>query len=91
MPERSCQEVLGKSAKDNRDYKIIDCQLGLFGGLPKEAFDENVCRRIQEESSEGTIACSKLLKMGQKLDLAVIRGSLDASGVKVIKCALGCF
>jgi hypothetical protein len=90
---------VGKTA-DLLEYRIIECQLGLFGHepdkrivKPAESVSEELRGRLQQYAGEGRIACMSCWEIAQELGIErlAVSSACELMGLKVKCCQLGAF
>jgi hypothetical protein len=95
--------TVGMTAND-AEIHISRCQLGLFGYGPKaegkhkivHAMDEvpeRLAARLRAEADGDSITCAMIWKVADALGFKRIEASsaVEAMGLKVSRCQLGCF
>ncbi len=85
---------------DLLEFRVIECQMGLFGYSPEkrtvrpaaEVSDE-LRRRIEESVVEGRITCAACWKIARDLDTQKmgVSAACEAMGLKVKNCQIGAF
>lgn len=91
-------------AANEADIRISRCQLGLFGYGPKaegkhkivhpmENVPERLAARLRAEAEGGGITCAAVWRAADGLGLTRLEASsaVEAMGLKVSRCQLGCF
>lgn len=90
---------VGKAA-DLLEYRIVDCQLGLFGYLPEkkiakplEEVPEKLKEQILRRATDGKISCAACWGIAHVLglDKLTVGSACESLGVKVVRCQLGAF
>jgi hypothetical protein len=90
---------VGKAA-DLMEYRIVECQMGLFGYSPEkrtvkpaaEVSDE-LRERLLAATVEGRISCAESWRIARELGLAklAVSSACEKLGLKVKPCQLGAF
>lgn len=92
-------EEVGKTA-DLLEYRIIKCQLGLFGYSPEkrivrpsEHVPDDLRRRLLAAVADGKISCSAVWDIAAELSLdkMTVSGACEGLGLKVGPCQIGAF
>lgn len=91
-------------AANDANIRISSCQLGLFGYGPKaegkhkivhamEEVPERLAARIRAEADGEAITCEAVWRVADGLGFKRIEASsaVEAMGLKVSRCQLGCF
>jgi hypothetical protein len=91
-------------AANEAEIRISRCQLGLFGYGPKaegkhkivHAMDqvpERMAARLRAAADDGDITCAAVWKVADGLGYKRIEAcsAVEAMGLKVSRCTLGCF
>jgi len=87
-------------AIDLLDYKIMKCQLGLFGYLPdkkavepKPPADRQLEQAIREALVDQKLACHDAWSIASrfKVPKMIVSGACEALGIKIVSCQLGAF
>ena len=87
-------------AIDLLDYKIMKCQLGLFGYLPdkkavepKPPADRQLEQAIREALVDQKLACHDAWSIASrfKVPKMTVSGACEALGIKIKPCQLGAF
>jgi len=87
-------------AIDLLDYKIMKCQLGLFGYLPdkkavepKPPADQQLELAIREALVDEKLACRDAWSIASrfKVPKMTVSGACEALGIKIKPCQLGAF
>ena len=85
---------------DLLNYRLIKCQLGLFGYRPHKKIAQppadlapNLKEAIAEKVREGRLACRHAWEIADRLGVPRLRvgGACEAAGIKVKPCQLGAF
>jgi hypothetical protein len=95
--------AVGMTAND-ADIRIASCQLGLFGYGPKaegkhkivhamENVPERLAARLRAEAEGEEITCAAVWRVADGLGFKRLEASsaVEAMGLKVSRCQLGCF
>jgi hypothetical protein len=91
--------AVGKTA-DLLEYRIVACDLGLFGYWPEkrivkpvETIAADLACGVAENTVEGCITCAACWELAQTLGLEkmAVSGACEALGLKVVDCQLGAF
>lgn len=92
-------EEVGKTA-DLLEYRIIKCQLGLFGYSPEKRIvkpadhvPDDLRERLLEAVADGKISCAAVWDIADELGLArmTVSGACEGLGLKVGPCQIGAF
>ena len=91
-------------AADDASIRITRCQLGLFGYGPKlegkhkivHAMDdvpERLAARLRDLARDGGITCLEAWNVADEMELSRLEASsaVEAMGLRVSRCQLGCF
>jgi hypothetical protein len=91
-------------AANDADIRISRCQLGLFGFGPKaerkhkivhpmDKVPERLAARLRAKADRGDITCTAIWEVADGLGYKRIEASsaVEAMGLKVSRCQLGCF
>jgi hypothetical protein len=91
-------------AANEADIRISRCQLGLFGYGPKaegkhkivhpmENVPERLAARLRAEAESDSITCAAVWRAADGLGFGRLEASsaVEAMGLKVSRCQLGCF
>lgn len=91
-------------AANKADIRISRCQLGLFGYGPKaegkhkivhpmENVPERLAARLRAEAEGDSITCAAIWRTADGLGFVRLEASsaVEAMGLKVSRCQLGCF
>jgi hypothetical protein len=90
---------VGKAA-DLMEYRIIECQMGLFGYSPEKRIvkpaaeiSEELHERILAATVEERIPCAEGWRIAQELGLAklAVSSACEKLGLKIKPCQLGAF
>ena len=90
---------VGKAA-DLLEYRITECQLGLFGHNPEkkiakplEQVPEKLKEQIFRRTTDGKISCAACWGIAHVLglDKLTVGNACETLGVKVVRCQLGAF
>lgn len=90
---------IGKTA-DLLEYRVVECQLGLFGYSPEKrivkpavSMSEALRSRLQDVSSDGRISCIACWDMADELGIErrAVADGCELLGIKVENCQLGAF
>ena len=90
---------VGKTA-DLLEYRIIRCQLGLFGYSPEkrivkaaEQVPDDLRSRVLGAATDGRISCAACWEIAETLGLGklTVSGACEGLGLKVNACQLGAF
>jgi hypothetical protein len=85
---------------DLLNYRLIKCQLGLFGYRPHKKIARppadlapNLKEAIEKEAQEGKLACRLAWEIADRLGVPRLRvgGACEAAGIKIKPCQLGAF
>ena len=91
--------VVGR-AVDLMEYRLIKCQLGLFGYGEKRKIvspitdpPEALRSAIEAAAKEGRLPCRKAWEIAERFDVPKLRvgGACEGLGVKIKTCQLGAF
>jgi len=95
--------TVGETA-DQLDIKVSHCQLGLFGYGPKSLgqhkivkpahdADPALAEAIRSVAEDGKVTCAQLFEIAERLEKPPmsISAQVEALGVKIVHCQLGCF
>jgi hypothetical protein len=95
--------TVGRAANE-AGIRISSCQLGLFGYGPKaegkhkivhpmDEVPERMAARLRAEAGDDGITCTAVWQVADKLGYKRIEASsaVEAMGLKVSRCQLGCF
>jgi molybdate transport repressor ModE-like protein len=79
-------------AAHEMDVRIDACELGQFGALDKNAYDERASERLRNCADEqGRVRCKAARECAAGIGLAAVRGTIARQKMQVIYCELGCF
>jgi len=90
---------IGKSI-DLLEYRIIECQLGLYGYLPErkivkaaDTVSEDLRDHLQPFSAAGEISCASSWEIARALGLErmAVAAACENMGIKIKHCQLGAF
>lgn len=90
---------VGKAA-DLLEYRIVECQLGLFGyqpdkkiAKPLERTPEKLKEQILRRATDGKISCAACWGIAHTLgfDKLTVGSACESLGIKVVRCQLGAF
>jgi hypothetical protein len=85
---------------DQMDYRIINCQLGLFGHSPEKKIvtpEKSVNLRlktpIEAGAEDGRISCLKTWDIAAQLQISkiTVSNACEGLGIKINHCQLGAF
>ncbi len=85
---------------DLLEFRIVKCQLGLFGYQPEKrlvepaaAVPEDLARAIREALAEGRLPCLAAWGLAEKRGLSKLHlaAACEALGIKISACQLGAF
>jgi hypothetical protein len=85
---------------DLMDYKLVKCQLGLFGYRPKkkivksqDTVAEDLKNTVLDALDQGKLSCKSAWEIASrfKIHKMKISGACEAMGVKITRCQLGAF
>ena len=91
--------AVGRSA-DLMNYRLIKCQLGLFGYSPNkkivraaETVDEVLEKTLQQSQENNCLACRSAWEIADRLQLRkmAVSNACEALGIKIKPCQLGAF
>ncbi|MBN1483297.1 MAG: hypothetical protein JXA37_01120 [Chloroflexia bacterium] len=96
----SPQEVA--AAAEALDVRLGWCQLGLFGvakgptkeqALSPEQLAPELRQQIESAQEEGTLSCAQAWAIARRLERSrsEVGQAVDALGIHIIHCQLGCF
>ena len=92
-------DAVGMTA-DLMDYRLVKCQLGLFGYQPKKKIvtpqytvTEDLKNAISESLVQGRLSCKSAwdIAVRFKIHKMKVSGVCEAMGVKITHCQLGAF
>ena len=92
-------ETVGKTA-DLMNYKLMKCQLGLFGYQPKkkiakpqDGIKADVKDAVSNALVQGRLSCKRAWDIASRLHVGkmTVSGACEAMGVKIKDCQLGAF
>ena len=92
-------ETVGKTA-DLMNFKLIKCQLGLFGYQPQKKivkFQDSIKVDVKDAVSDalvqGRLSCKRAWDIASRLNVSkmTVSGACEAMGVKIKDCQLGAF
>jgi len=92
-------EAVGMTA-DLMNYRLVKCQLGLFGYQPKKKIvtpqhtvTEDVKNAISEALVQGRLSCKSAWDIATRFNVHKMKvsGACEAMGVKIKHCQLGAF
>jgi hypothetical protein len=76
----------------NIDVKITNCELGVFGKLNFDTYDENIYKEISLKLKDNKdVSCAKLWNISKNTSLEEVGSTVKNSDIEVITCQLGCF
>ena len=76
----------------NENIKITSCELGVFGKIAFETYEEDIYKNIKQHYKNNTqVTCKTLWKEAQSTSLRRVGSTVKNSDVDVIYCQLGCF
>ncbi len=90
---------VGKTA-DLLEYRIVECQMGLFGYYPDkrivrpaEHVPNELQRRLSEIAADGCITCAECWSLAQKLGVEkmAVSSACESLKLKIKSCQLGAF
>ncbi len=90
---------MGKTA-DLLEYRIVECQMGLFGYSPEkrivrapEHIDQPLREQLERYAADGRINCATCWKIAADLGLEkmAVSSACEGLGIKVKNCQLGAF
>ena len=90
---------VGKAA-DLLEYRIVECQLGLFGYEPEKKIvkpldqtPEKLKEQILRRTTDGKISCAACWGIAHTLgfDKLTVGGACESLGIKIVRCQLGAF
>ena len=74
------------------DVKITNCELGVFGKLKFQAFEEDIYNNLKRNFAYGTdVSCKILWDQARHSTLKRVGSTVKASDIDVVHCQLGCF
>jgi hypothetical protein len=85
---------------DLLEYRIIECQLGLFGHSPQkrivkpaETVSEELRTKLEQEAADGNIECASCWEIARELavEKLTVACACEHMGLKVTRCQLGTF
>lgn len=88
------------TAIDLMEYRIIECQLGLFGYAPErkivkaaDAVSDDLRDRLHKAAPDGVISCASCWGIAQALDMARmdVAAACERLDFKIRPCQLGAF
>lgn len=91
--------VVGKTI-DLLDYRITECQLGLFGYSPEKSIvrplqqvPDDLRDRLLGLAADRTTSCASCWKLADALQMEklTVAAACDALGIKIKHCQLGAF
>lgn len=90
---------VGKAA-DLLEFRVIDCQMGLFGYSPEkrlvkpaERVSDELRERVQKAVADGRITCAACWKIARELGMEkmAVSSACERLGLKVKNCQIGAF
>lgn len=90
---------IGKTA-DLMDYKLIKCQLGLFGHAPEnkrvkpqDTVDPEIKTAIQKALTDKKLTCKNAWRIAESLNVhkMTVSACCESLKIKITKCQLGAF
>jgi hypothetical protein len=85
---------------DQMDYRIVNCQLGLFGHspekkivTPEKTIDLRLKTAIEAGAKDGRISCLKAWDIAAQLQIPkiTVSNACEGLGIKIKPCQLGAF
>ena len=92
-------DAVGMTA-DLMDYKLVKCQLGLFGYRPQkkivksqDPIAEDLKNTVSDALDQGKLSCKSAWEIASrfKIHKMKISGACEAMRVKITRCQLGAF
>ena len=92
-------DAVGMTA-DLMDYKLVKCQLGLFGYLPKKKIVKSqhpvaadLKNAISDALIQGKLSCQSAWEIASRFKIRKMKvsGACETMGVKITRCQLGAF
>jgi hypothetical protein len=96
---RVAPSEIGKTM-DLLEYRIVKCQLGLFGYSPEkkivkasEDVSEELRNLLRQSAADGKISCASCWKSAQTLVISkmAVSEACELLGIKISPCQLGAF
>jgi hypothetical protein len=87
-------------AMDNMDYRMIQCQLGLFGHspekkivTPEKTIEIRLKTAIDAAAEDGRISCLKAWNISDQLQIPkmTVSNACEGLGIKIKPCQIGAF
>jgi hypothetical protein len=91
--------TVGKAA-DLMNFKLIKCQLGLFGYQPqkkivkpRDSIKEDIKNAVSSALGQGRISCKDAWDIASRLNVSkmTVSSACETMGVKIKNCQLGAF